>query len=208
MAAGGPVMWPLAVVSVLMWFLIVDRALFIARLYRHPLNFEEARHLIEEGILPPEKQKAGALGKLVTLVLLTSPDPRNSALEVLDPAVRYLQRSLTNYLATIGILATVAPLLGLLGTVTGMIATFDVLAIFGTGNARAMAGGISEALITTETGLLIAIPGLYMKVFLERRATNLNKRIAAAGLYLTRHLTHTHQDSLTGLLPVDKETQC
>ncbi len=62
-----------------------------------------------------------------------------------------------------------------------MIAAFDVLAVFGTGNAKAMAGGISEALITTQTGLLVAIPGLYMKGFLDRRVRNLSKKIAAAG---------------------------
>jgi hypothetical protein len=63
------------------------------------------------------------------------------------------------------VLAAVAPLLGLLGTVTGMIATFDVLAVFGTGNAKAMAGGISEALITTQTGLLVALPDFTCKGF-------------------------------------------
>jgi biopolymer transport protein ExbB len=51
-----------------------------------------------------------------------------------------------------------------------------------------MAGGISEALITTQTGLLVAIPGLYMKGFLDRRARNLQQRITAAGLFLRRHL--------------------
>lgn len=188
MAAGGPVMWPLAMVSVVMWFLIIDRALFIGRLYRQPLSFEEARRLIEKKDLPHKRQRDGALGRLVTLVLLTSNAPHHPAAEIIDPAVRYLQRSLTNHLATIGVLAAVAPLLGLLGTVTGMIATFDVLAIFGTGNAKAMAGGISEALITTQTGLLVAIPGLYMRGFLERRAANLARRLSAAGLYLRRHL--------------------
>jgi biopolymer transport protein ExbB len=78
--------------------------------------------------------------------------------------------------------------LGLLGTVTGMIATFDVLSVFGTGNAKAMAGGISEALITTQTGLLVAIPGLYMKGFLDRRADNLIQRVQTVGYYLRRHL--------------------
>jgi biopolymer transport protein ExbB len=61
-----------------------------------------------------------------------------------------------------------------------------VLAVFGTGNAKAMAGGISEALITTQTGLLVAIPGLYMKGFLDRRARNLQQRIAVVGFYLKR----------------------
>ncbi len=207
MDAGGPVMWPLAMVSVVMWFLIIDRALFIGRLYRHPLSFAQAHRLIATGALPEKRQKGGALGRLVTLVLLSSQDPHHSAAEVLDPAVRVLQRSLTNHLATIGVLAAVAPLLGLLGTVTGMITTFDVMALFGTGNARAMAGGISEALITTQTGLLVAIPGLYMKTFLERRAANLARRLSAAALYLQRHLPVAITP--TAALPqAARETRC
>lgn len=207
MAAGGPVMWPLAVVSLVMWLLIIDRALFIGRLYRRPLSFEQAHRLIAEGALPEKRQKDGALGRLVTLVLLSSQDTHHPAPEVLDPAVRALQRSLTNHLATIGVLAAVAPLLGLLGTVTGMITTFDVMAIFGTGNARAMAGGISEALITTQTGLLVAIPGLYMHTFLARRAANLARRLSAAGLYLQRHLPMTITPT-PAQPPAAHETRC
>jgi len=187
--------------------LIIDRALFIGRLYRRPLSFDQAYRLIAEGALPEKRQRDGALGRLVTLVLLSSQDTNHPAPEVLDPAVRALQRSLTNHLATIGALAAVAPLLGLLGTVTGMITTFDVMAIFGTGNARAMAGGISEALITTQTGLLVAIPGLYMQTFLERRAANLARRLSAAGLYLQRHLPMTITPA-PAQPPAAHETRC
>ena len=87
-----------------------------------------------------------------------------------------------------GTVATITPLLGLLGTVLGMIRTFEVISIFGTGNARAMAGGISVALITTQTGLMVSIPGLYMSGFLTKRANNLKYRIAATGMYLKRFL--------------------
>ncbi len=69
-----------------------------------------------------------------------------------------------------------------------MITTFDVMAIYGTGNAKAMAGGISQSLITTQTGLIVAIPGLYMKGFLDRRAATLSQRILRVGLYLKRHV--------------------
>ena len=69
-----------------------------------------------------------------------------------------------------------------------MIMTFDIIAIFGTGNAKAMAGGISQALITTQTGLLVAIPGLYMRGFLAGRAQNLKHRISSVGIYLKRYV--------------------
>jgi biopolymer transport protein ExbB len=81
----------------------------------------------------------------------------------------YLER----YTSVIALLATIAPLLGLLGTVTGMIKTFDVISTFGTGNARALAAGISEALITTETGLVLAVPGLFLVSFISRQTDEL-----------------------------------
>lgn len=75
-----------------------------------------------------------------------------------------------------------------MGTVIGMIDTFDIISTFGTGNARAMTAGISEALITTQTGLLVAIPGLYAHHFWSRRAENLKRRVSSVGMYLRRNL--------------------
>ena len=69
-----------------------------------------------------------------------------------------------------------------------MVTTFDIISVFGTGNTRALTGGISEALITTQMGLLVAIPGLYMSHFLARRAENLKHRISSVGMYLHRHV--------------------
>ena len=88
----------------------------------------------------------------------------------------------------LAMLAGVAPLLGLLGTVTGMIETFDVIALFGTGNARAMAGGISVALVTTQSGLLVAIPGLLLAAALSRRSRRLEMRLDEVTAVLSRHL--------------------
>ncbi len=188
MRTGGMVMWPLAVVSLAMWLLIIERTLFIRRLYRRPIGFHEAWEHVRDGRVPDAESSGGAVALLLARFIPARSG--NSRLDrfILGETVMRLNHNLTEHLDTIGVLAAIAPLLGLLGTVTGMMATFDVLAIFGTGNAKAMAGGISEALITTETGLLVAIPGLYMKGFLDRRARNLTKRITAAGLYLHRRL--------------------
>jgi len=76
---------------------------------------------------------------------------------------------LERYLSLLAVGAAVSPLLGLLGTVTGMISTFRLIAIFGTGDAKLLSGGISEALITTEAGLVVAIPLLLLHAFLSRR---------------------------------------
>ncbi|GAB4289058.1 MAG: hypothetical protein Kow0090_01560 [Myxococcota bacterium] len=72
-----------------------------------------------------------------------------------------------SFLPTLSALAAVAPLLGLLGTVMGMITTFDIISVYGGGDARLLSGGIAEALITTETGLIIAIPLLLLHTYLK-----------------------------------------
>lgn len=78
------------------------------------------------------------------------------------------RQKLEKWLGTIAVIAAVAPLLGLLGTVSGMIETFKLMAIFGSGDAGAVSGGISEALVTTELGLIVAIPALLLHAVLQR----------------------------------------
>lgn len=187
--AGGVVMLPLVAVSLVMWLLIVDRALFFRRLHHRNMTFRTAWEHVDGNRMPDPGQYGGAISLLVARFLTARSGNPALDLFILDETVMRVNRGLTDYLSLIGVLAAVAPLMGLLGTVTGMIATFDVLAVFGTGNAKAMAGGISEALITTQTGLLVAIPGLYMKGFLDRRARTLKQRISAAGYYLRRQLS-------------------
>ena len=189
LAAAGVVILPLVIVSLVMWVLIIDRALFFRRLYRKNMSFEQAWEHVRIRRMPDSRRFRGAIALLVSRFNSACSGDGTLDRFVLDEVVLGINRSTTKYLSLIGVLAAVAPLLGLLGTVTGMIGTFDVLAVFGTGNAKAMAGGISEALITTQTGLLVAIPGLYMKGFLERRARNLRQRISAAGYYLRRQLS-------------------
>ena len=78
-----------------------------------------------------------------------------------------LQRNVT----MIQTLIAICPLLGLLGTVTGMVAVFDVMAFFGTGNARAMAAGVSKATIPTMAGMVAALSGVYFASNLDRKAS-------------------------------------
>jgi biopolymer transport protein ExbB len=181
-------MIPLAVISVLMWSLIVNRVLFFRRLYRKNMSRKTALAHVKASQLPDPKQYKGAVALLVNAFLLRRCDLALVDRFILDETVLVLTSSMDRHLSLIAVLAAMAPLMGLLGTVTGMIATFDIISIFGTGNAKDMAGGISEALITTQTGLLVAIPGLYMSGFLSRRAENLKQRISAVGIYLRRHV--------------------
>ena len=198
--AGGITMIPLALVSLIMWLLIVDRALFFKRLQLKNMDTRTAAEHIREYRLPDPEKYRGAISLLVASFISRRvsadrpqseiPTTANRVLDrlILDETVLTLNRSFNNYLAIIGVLAAIAPLLGLLGTVIGMISTFDILAIFGTGNVRGMAGGISEALISTQTGLLVAIPGLYMKNFLERRARRVKQQVSQVAYNLRRHI--------------------
>ena len=95
-------------------------------------------------------------------------------------------------LATIVVLGTIAPLLGLLGTITGMISTFEAVSNFGLGNSRAMAEGISEAMITTRTGLIIAIPGLLVAHFIRRKLTRRRRFLKQVGLQML-HPGNNHE---------------
>ena len=91
--------------------------------------------------------------------------------DVLSRAVPVLEQNLS----TIKLLAAVAPLLGLLGTVVGMIETFQSITLFGTGDPKLMAGGISQALVTTMLGLIAAVPLLFIHNILESRSRNITQ---------------------------------
>ena len=92
---------------------------------------------------------------------------------ILQEAVLHELPSLQRGLAVLAVMGAVAPLLGLLGTVTGMIETFRIITVFGTGDPKLMSGGISEALVTTELGLAVAIPIMLLHTLLSRRADHI-----------------------------------
>ncbi|MCR4315120.1 MAG: MotA/TolQ/ExbB proton channel family protein [Planctomycetes bacterium] len=95
-------------------------------------------------------------------------------------ALRTLKVDAQSFDSTPRTLVAIAPLLGLLGTVIGMMETFDVIAISGTSDANAMSGGISEALLSTQVGLMIAVPGMFAVSVIARAKADLTKLIEAA----------------------------
>jgi biopolymer transport protein ExbB len=183
--AGGPVMIPLAVVALLALVLMTERAwwLFLrnrmdeARIGRalgalRAGEFGEAERLLA--------RPAGGRG-LVARVLAAGLDQRTAGVQAVEDGVQEqlleeLPR-LDRFMGGLAMLAAVAPLLGLLGTVTGIIHTFGVIRALGNANPELMAGGISEALVTTAAGLVIAIPILLAHSLLRGRTERL---IAAA----------------------------
>jgi len=89
--------------------------------------------------------------------------------------------AVTGSLRTMGVLVSVAPLLGLLGTVAGMIETFRIITVYGVGNPALTAEGISIALLTTEAGLTVAFPGLLLHAFVNNRRNSLRQKLSADG---------------------------
>jgi biopolymer transport protein ExbB len=172
---GGVIMYPLLVVSVWMWALIFRKLIGFSRMFQKESPFRQCM----DDRLDPTHSDFGALWQqTLTRDFFTGHigDPAFDKVLALSLSDALCTRA-RKHIGTILVLAAAAPLLGLLGTVTGMISTFDIMAQFGTGNAKAMAAGISEALITTQTGLFIAVPGLFMGNFLRRRAENLSDKM-------------------------------
>ena len=129
---------------------------------------------IQEGdsdkALDEAKSLNGAAFDLVDAGIKNMGHGRELIEQSMEEVLMKLQPKLERLISIVWITAATAPLLGLLGTVTGIITTFKLLTIFGSGDPKALGGGISEALITTEFGLIVAIPSLILHAFLQRFA--------------------------------------
>ncbi len=165
---GGWVMAPLTALSLVMWTAILFKARQLYLLRRR-----------------------GETGRGWRRELETDFAARRTGDPVLDHKIlhglehQYSDRADT-WLGTILVLAGAAPLLGLLGTVTGMVLTFREIAAYGTGNVRALSAGISAALVTTQAGLAVAIPGFFAGRFLQRRAERHKARLRRQCILLGR----------------------
>ncbi len=170
--AGGMFVYPIIFVAVLGMLLVLERLGYLLSTRRSPAAIREVLERLEGGDVEGARDAlSGARGPTARVMAAgleargKSEQERETAMEsaLLAEAPR-MERSLS-FLAA---LAAVAPLLGLLGTVSGMIATFNTISAAGTGNPRLLSGGISEALITTQLGLIVAIPLLLIHAWLQR----------------------------------------
>ena len=183
---GGIVMIPIIFTSLWLWALIIERLFYLRRMRKRDIDLKQAVKMVQGEHLPVSSD--GLRAEIVIRFLKDRTGQCDLDRNIINQCVIEGRRPLTRNLSIIAILAAVAPLLGLLGTVTGMITTFNVISIFGTGNARAMAEGISEALITTQSGLLVAIPGLFMSNYLARRIAWLENSLDELATTLRRYV--------------------
>jgi biopolymer transport protein ExbB len=121
----------------------------------------------------------------VLAAVLSAPEAEREPLQDLASAALLRELpALTRFGSAILVIAAVAPLLGLLGTVTGMIGTFDVITQYGTGDPKMLSGGISEALVTTEFGLIVAIPSVLLGNLTRSWAERVQGQLEQAALEL------------------------
>jgi biopolymer transport protein ExbB len=113
------------------------------------------------------------LGQVLAAGVANAKRGREVMKEAMEEAASQVSHDMERYLTSLGIIASISPLLGLLGTVVGMIKVFTALMLEGAGNANVLAGGISQALITTAAGLSVAIPALIFHRFFLRRIDEL-----------------------------------
>lgn len=171
--SGGCVMIPLVGISLWMWVIIFKKLLEFRVYRKEEIPAKKYFCLLSRGTTIAK----GWQGKIIEAFLRKRVFELEADRKLLQSLVMRQRLIMENNIKTILVLASVAPLLGLLGTVTGMITTFDVISIFGTGNPKALASGISEALITTQAGLVVAIPGLFMGNSLNRQVERFQDRM-------------------------------
>lgn len=203
---GGPVMVPI--------FALAAAALLVALFKWLSLSFVrtpsrkrlaellqavEARD--EEAARRRASEIPGPVGRMLRAGVEHIREPRELVEEVLYEHVLTARLKLQRMLPFIAICAASAPLLGLLGTVTGIINTFKMITVFGSGDVKSLSGGISEALITTKFGLIVAIPSLLLHAFLSRKARGVVGRMESAAVSFVNQVSKAHFENGEGAYP-------
>ena len=169
---GGSVLYTILLVTILMWTLMIERLWYLVRVL--PREMGETR---------PEW---GRVQEMLRANVASDDERRWLAREARRALVSGMGQRARRSLAFIQTLMLVLPLLGLLGTVLGMVHVFDIMTVFGTGNARLMASGVSRATIPTMCGLVSALSGLYVIYWLRQRATRITEQFEI-GLPVNAH---------------------
>ncbi|MBS99749.1 MAG: MotA/TolQ/ExbB proton channel family protein [Oceanospirillaceae bacterium] len=176
--AGGWLMVPILGCSILALAIVIERFITLRDSRVVPKGLlAQVWELVRGGEMTPERMRAikqeSPLGSIIVAGLNSSGHGREVMKESIQEAATLVVHELERFLNSLGTVAAITPLLGLLGTVIGMIKVFTEIMIQGTGNANVLAGGISEALITTAAGLSVAIPALVLHRYFQRKVDTL-----------------------------------
>ncbi len=185
--AGGPFMWPLLACSVLIITISIERSWFLQNRLVLPKGLlNQIVNLINEKQLSDKQRieisNLSSLGFLLVNCIKYKDLKRDNLESKIEEKAIEVRYSLEKNLTMLGTIATISPLLGLLGTVVGMITAFTGLTESSGANPDLLAAGISQALITTAFGLLIAVPGLVLHKYFEQKINylliNLQKEVS------------------------------
>lgn len=165
--SGGIIAWVIVGLGVLGLLLVIARAFILGIAGAHTKRLlRTVSTFVEEGNVERArracKSARGSASRVLGATLEHLGEEREDLEDVVSESILHEMPTLERFGSTILVFAAVAPLLGLLGTVTGMISTFDIITEFGTGDPKLLSGGISEALVTTQLGLIVAIPLLLL----------------------------------------------
>ena len=171
---GGFFMWPLLACSILTLAIVIERFWVLRKSRVAPKNLllDVMSRLRDDRMSLDyirEMQATTGLSFIFAAGLLNSKHGRTSMKESMQEAAGHVIHDLERFMSSLGTIAAISPLLGLLGTVVGMIKVFSVLMEQGAGNTALLAGGISEALLTTAAGLGVAIPALVFHRYFSRK---------------------------------------
>ncbi|HIG40448.1 MAG: MotA/TolQ/ExbB proton channel family protein [bacterium] len=176
--AGGWLMIPILVCSVIAAAICVERFWTLRTTQIVPRNLlSQVWNWIKNNDMDNHRLRelrvGSPLGQILAAGISNHRRGREQMKEAIEEIANQVVHEMERYLNTLGTVAAITPLLGLLGTVIGMIKVFTAIRLEGTGNAAVLAGGISEALITTAAGLTVAIPSLFFYRFFQRRVDEL-----------------------------------
>jgi biopolymer transport protein ExbB len=199
MKAGGWLMLPIVACSVVASAIVLERLWTLRRqrimpdhLVTRIWQWHRRQQLTAERI---EEVRGGSpLGRMLTAGLVNRYHSREVMKEAINDAGRQVVAEMERHLNTLGTIASVTPLLGLLGTVIGMIDVFTVIMDAGVGNPGVLAGGISKALITTAAGLSVAIPALIFHRYLNSRVGKLAIAMEEQALKLVEVMKGERED--------------
>src|ERR1700691_3172649 len=195
--AGGPLMWPIILCSIVAAAIILerlwtlqDKRVLPRELPQRVWQLIEANQINDKVIAALEQNSP--LGKLFAAGLANRHRPREILMERLEDTGRHVVYKLERFLTTLGTISSISPLLGLLGTVTGIIRSFNAINAGGIGDPRALSGGIAEALIATAAGLCVPIPALISYRFLRGKVERIVVEMEKDAVRIADAIEATH----------------
>lgn len=196
--AGGWLMVPIILCLVVTVTIIIDRLIALRSQKIIPGHligqvFQWMKNDQIDAAKMKELKRQSPLGRVMAVGLINSKHGRDAMREAIAEAANQEIHRMEKFMNALGSIAAISPLLGLLGTVFGMIKVFSKIVLQGTGNPTLLAGGISEALLTTAAGLCVAIPALFFHRFLSRRIEEISVLLEQEAVKLIE-IVHGHRE--------------